>query len=200
MQADIWREYFYSNIHFASNCHASACIQVNLTCMQVLSLKTHFASASKVLAAKLLAKCAGTLRSSIDYVIEQELRRVDTKPKTSLYCTFCKMTNHNVENCRKKNRNNQNQNVNKTDITCYKCGRKNHYANECRSESNTNGSRSNVDSDLNNSKNQQRKNFRIQKKYQNKTPNTVGRVQSQNVETATQTEENTILKENIPKN
>lgn len=47
-----------------------------------------------------------TFRNSVDYVIEQDSRRAELKPKSNnLFCTFCKMSNHNIENCRKRNKN-----------------------------------------------------------------------------------------------
>lgn len=57
-----WREYFYSLLHVASNGQQALAYKHSFTCMDVLALRTHFASASKVLAAStLLAKSGGTL-------------------------------------------------------------------------------------------------------------------------------------------
>lgn len=104
-----------------------------------------------------------SLKESIDYTIEQELRIEDANKFTkNLYCNHCKKTNHDERDCRFKkyggdrngNKFNQNSNTRKYQnkqysppqhnqnnnsdwkqkIVCHKCNKKGHYANECRTD------------------------------------------------------------------
>lgn len=104
-----------------------------------------------------------SLKESIEYTIEQELRIEDANKFTkNLYCNHCKKTNHNERDCRFKkyggdrngNKFNQNSSTrkyqnkqysppqhNRNDnsdwkqrVVCHKCNKKGHYANECRTD------------------------------------------------------------------
>lgn len=129
---------------------------------------------------KAIAKSGNTLRESVDYIIEQELRHSELKPMGNrpLVCGFCKLPGHAYENCRKRNNQNRNQFNNnnnrrnyqdKKEIVCFKCGRKNHYANECRSAS-TAGPSNNRNQNENNPMNSENKrNYNINKRTNQKT-------------------------------
>lgn len=84
---------------------------------------------------KAIARGSKTLKETIDYVIEQELRQFQFKQKDfeDKYCGFCKFKGHTYQECRKKNmnRNASFGNDSKKDVTCYKCNQKGHYANAC---------------------------------------------------------------------
>lgn len=126
---------------------------------------------------KAIAKSSSSLKEPIDYIIEQELRHSEIRPRSNLICSYCKNPGHAIANCRKRNQNNpnsnngQNRDYNK-DVTCYKCGKKNHYANECKSSSsnfdgqNKNQNRNNNFSKNNNNSQNRRENFRVNKSAQ----------------------------------
>lgn len=140
-----------------------------------------------------------TFRNSVDYVIEQDLRRAETRPKNNnLFCSFCKMTNHSVENCRRKNQNNYSRNTNEKEIICYKCGKKNHYANECRSNAEAGPSKPRENNFRSDNNSQQKRNVRMNKTNTD-TCDQNARDPNKNVESCTQTEETTLI-ENISKN
>lgn len=101
-----------------------------------------------------IARGNKTLRESVDYVIEMELRRPkkETPEPNKKFCTYCKMDNHEVNECRRRknqqsdsyrgpnlqnlnnsyqNRSNSSPNYPNREITCYTCNKKGHYAREC---------------------------------------------------------------------
>lgn len=84
---------------------------------------------------KAIARGSKTLKETIDYVIEQELRQFQFKQRDfeEKYCGFCKFKGHTYQECRKKNanRNASFGNENKKEVVCFKCNKKGHYANEC---------------------------------------------------------------------
>lgn len=93
------------------------------------------------LRSKAISKGSVDLKEAIDYTIEQELRFSELKPINSVICTYCKKTNHTINQCRLRSANQKSQNFrpnqsSKKDITCYKCSRKGHFANECRLQGN----------------------------------------------------------------
>lgn len=109
-----------------------------------------------------------TFRESVDYVIEQELRNVETrrKPVTEKICTYCLTPNHEAFECRKRlNRQNPtvrtprvppiyhnsqsefpNPNYRRSipnelpnrEVSCYFCNQRGHYASQCPARNNRN--------------------------------------------------------------
>lgn len=97
---------------------------------------------------KAIAKGNATLREAIDYIIEQELRQLENKPRTDSQkiCNFCKLSGHLYSECRKRlgqnNNTNGNTNTRGREVTCFKCKKTGHYANACPDTTNQQGNSS----------------------------------------------------------
>lgn len=131
---------------------------------------------NSLLRSKAIAKSGSTLRESVDYIIEQELRHSELRPvnnNSAAVCGYCKLPGHRYESCRKRTQN-RGQNSNrsnyqdKKEIICFKSGRKNHYANECRSASSAGSSNSKSQNENNTKSSDNKRNYNIKKKLNQK--------------------------------
>lgn len=118
---------------------------------------------------KAISRGTKSLRDSIDYVTEQELRQSEMKSITpEKFCKYCKATNHDINECHKLLRNknlNSNSNLNSNpiqnsnpntnqysrlnhlpstsrnnDVICFKCNKRGHYAPDCWAGGSSGGS------------------------------------------------------------
>lgn len=59
---------------------------------------------------KAIAKGAKTLKEAVDYIVEQELRQAELKPKEKLnkiFCNYCKSDEHEIQDCKKRKETNE---------------------------------------------------------------------------------------------
>lgn len=70
-----------------------------------------------------------TLKESIDYIVEQELRQFELNEK---YCTICNSKQHSTAECRNNQKNKFESKTNQNNKFCTFCQRKYHDISECR--------------------------------------------------------------------
>lgn len=151
-----------------------------------------------------------TFRESVDYVIEQELRQIETKPKNppERICSFCLAPNHEAFECRKRrnqqtsmnlrnpqmNQNFRNQPISNNfrrsipsdlpnrEVTCYHCNQRGHYASQCQARNNPNipNNRESFPNNSNSAPNSPRRSYNVPNSPTNNPRNSIYNQQNTN--------------------